>query len=130
MSKKPSRKTLVKKLDTIFSIYIRRKNSNQELAECFTCGKQTYWKDLHCGHFQGRRHISTRWDDINCQVQCAGCNTFRGGEQFLFGKNLDLKYGKGTAEKLHIKSKKIMKLSIDDISILITKYKDLVNGLK
>ena len=127
--KKPKRRTLVKKLDTIFSLYIRLRASNNEIVTCFTCNKNQHYKKFQCGHFQSRRHISTRWDEINCQVQCAGCNTYRGGEQFIFGKNLDVKYGSGTAEKLHFKSKKILKLSIKDIEQLINKYNSLVESI-
>ena len=73
MAKKLTRTKLVKKLDTIFSQYIRKVNSDNEISTCFTCGKQDHWKKLQNGHFQSRRHYSTRWDETNCQVQCAGC---------------------------------------------------------
>lgn len=129
MPKKPSRKTFVKKLDNIFSIYIRLRESKNEIVTCFTCKKKAHYKKFHCGHFQSRRHISTRWDEVNCQVQCAGCNSFRGGEQFIFGRNLDTKYGIGTAENLLIKSKQILKLSILDLNSLINKYNSLVDSI-
>ncbi len=87
--KKPSRSKLVKKLDAVFSQYIRLKDSVGEIATCFTCGKKDHWKKLQNGHFQSRKHYATRWDEQNCQVQCAGCNVFRYGEQFLFAKYLD-----------------------------------------
>tara|TARA_R110000787_G_scaffold136197_1_gene248701 strand:+ start:2102 stop:2494 length:393 start_codon:yes stop_codon:yes gene_type:complete len=129
MPKKPSRKTFVKILDNIFSIYIRLRESKNEIVTCFTCNKKEHYKKFHCGHFQSRRHISTRWDEVNCQVQCAGCNSFRGGEQFIFGRNLDIKYGRGTAENLLIKSKQILKLSILDLKSLINKYNSLVDSI-
>ena len=37
------RKKLVKKLDTVFSQYIRLRYANNEIAECVTCGKQDHW---------------------------------------------------------------------------------------
>lgn len=130
MPKKIQRGQIVKKLDTIFSQYIRRRFAKNEIAECFTCGKRDNWKNLQCGHFQSRKHYSTRWDSTNCQVQCAGCNIFKNGEQFIFGKRLDAKYGDGTADQLHIKAKKMVKLSTNDLIMLINKYKDLTNSLK
>ena len=63
MAKKLTRTKLVKKLDTIFSQYIRKVNSDNEISTCFTCGKQDHWKKLQNGHFQSRRHYSTRWDE-------------------------------------------------------------------
>ena len=91
MAKKLTRSKIVKKLDAVFSQYIRQKNAINEIATCFTCGKQDHWKKLQNGHFQSRRFYSTRWNEQNCQVQCSGCNVFKYGEQFIFGKKLDQK---------------------------------------
>lgn len=129
MPKKITRSKIVKKLDTVFSQYIRQKNAVNEIATCFTCGKQDHWKKLQNGHFQSRRHYSTRWNEQNCQVQCAGCNVFKYGEQFIFGKKLDEKYGEGTAEELYIKAKKIVKLSNDELIDLINNYKNFLSYL-
>ena len=98
LMKKLTRSKLIKKLDKVFSLYIRQRYAKNEIAQCFTCGKKAHWKKLQCGHFQSRKHYSTRWDEINCQVQCAGCNVFKYGEQFIFGKNLDLEYGAGCSD--------------------------------
>tara|TARA_R110000751_G_scaffold53310_5_gene115570 strand:- start:1049 stop:1447 length:399 start_codon:yes stop_codon:yes gene_type:complete len=126
--KKPTRGKLVRKLDTTFSLYIRLRYAENEIVKCFTCGKKAHYKDsMQCGHFQSRRHYSTRWDEINCQVQCSSCNVFKHGEQFIFGQRLNEKYGEGTAKKLQQKSKQILKLSTADIIILTNKYKDLIN---
>ena len=127
MAKKLTRSKLVKKLDTVFSQYIRQKNSSDEIATCFTCGKNDHWKKLQNGHFQSRRHYSTRWDEINCQVQCAGCNVFKYGEQYVFGNKLDQKFGTGTARRLHIKAQKIVKLSDSDLEEMIKRYKNFVD---
>ena len=121
-----SRSKIVKKLDTVFSIYIRQKESVNDIATCFTCGKQDHWKKLQNGHFQSRKHYSTRWDETNCQVQCAGCNVFRYGEQYKFSLGLDQKYGEGTAEMLLIKAKQVFKISDNELEDLINKYKSIV----
>lgn len=129
MAKRTQRKKLVDKLDKVFSIYIRRRYADNDVAECFTCGKQDHWKKLQNGHFQSRKHYSTRWDETNCQVQCAGCNVFRYGEQYIFSERLDQKYGEGTARKLHIQAKEILKFHTFELEELILKYKDLVDTL-
>ena len=127
MAKKLTRSKLIKKLDAIFSIYIRRKNAIDDIATCFTCGKQDHYKRLQNGHFQSRKHYATRWDEINCQVQCAGCNVFKFGEQYIFGNKLDQKFGSGTARKLHIKAQQIIKLSDNDLVEMIKRYKNFVD---
>tara|TARA_R100000935_G_scaffold58056_1_gene93718 strand:+ start:1913 stop:2302 length:390 start_codon:yes stop_codon:yes gene_type:complete len=127
MPKKLTRSKLVKKLDTIFSQYIRQKNSIDNISTCFTCGKKDHWKKLQNGHFQSRKHYSTRWDEINCQVQCAGCNVFKYGEQYVFGAKLDQKFGEGTSRRLHIKGQQIVKIADFELEELIIKYKKFVD---
>ena len=129
-NKKVSRSKLVKKLDTVFSQYIRLKNSVDGKATCFTCGKVDEWKKLQNGHFQSRKHYSTRWDETNVQTQCSGCNVFRYGEQFKFGMYLEQAYGNGAAEEMHNKSREITKFS--DIQLLekIEYYNELLTNLQ
>ena len=129
MAKKTQRKKLIEKLDKIFSIYIRRRNAINDIAECFTCGKQDHWKKLQNGHFQSRKHYSTRWHEQNCQVQCAGCNVFRYGEQFKFARNLDNTFYDGLADELHIEANKTVKLDNTDLQMLIEKYEMLIKEL-
>ena len=126
MAKKPSRSKVVKQLDSVFSQYIRQREAVNEIATCFTCGKRDHWKRLQNGHFQSRKHYSTRWDETNCQVQCAGCNVFKYGEQFVFGQNLDIKYGLGTSNDLYIKAKKTVKISTVELQDMIKHYKSFV----
>jgi hypothetical protein len=128
MAKKASRSKVIKQLDSVFSKYIRQRDAVNEIATCFTCGKRDHWKRLQNGHFQSRKHYSTRWDETNCQVQCAGCNVFKYGEQFIFGQNLDVKYGLGTSNELYLKSKKTAKISTVELQDMIKHYKDLVDN--
>ena len=116
---------LKKELDKWFSLYIRlRKATDTGLAQCYTCGKVDHYKKLQCGHFQSRKHYATRWDETNCQVQCAGCNVFKYCEQYVFGKRLDSKYGEGTADELQYKARTIVKLARVDYEEKIKYYKD------
>lgn len=124
-----TRKQIIKKLDSVFSEYIRRRNAVDDIAECFTCGKKDHWKKLQCGHFQSRKHYSTRFDETNCQTQCAGCNVFRYGEQFVFGQNLNKKFGDGTAEKLLQKSRETVKFANIDLIEMIDRYKNMIQQL-
>jgi hypothetical protein len=120
---KSNRAALVKKLDAEFSIYIRTRNLVNGNAECFTCYKLDDWKKLQCGHFMSRKHYSTRWDEVNCQVQCVGCNVYRYGEQYKFGRRLNAVHGAGTSEALEQLSKEITKFSNWELEEMIEKYK-------
>tara|TARA_R110002020_G_scaffold240290_3_gene453042 strand:+ start:3487 stop:3894 length:408 start_codon:yes stop_codon:yes gene_type:complete len=122
---------LKKELDKWFSLYVRLRHATDlGISVCFTCGKQDHYKRLQCGHFQSRKHLATRFDTKNCQVQCAACNVFRYGEQFKFGLNLDSQYGEGTAEELLILSKQSVKISRHEYLDYISYYKHIVKKLK
>jgi len=125
MPKKPSRKLLVKKLDSIFSEYIRRRYARNEIATCVTCGKKDHWKKLQAGHFMSRKHYATRWDEDNVEVQCSACNVFRYGEQYLFAKYL----GEEKADKLLAKSRETVKFSDPELQEMIDIYKNKVSFL-
>jgi hypothetical protein len=129
--RKVSRKGLVKKLDTVFSIYIRlRKANKQGIVTCYTCGKQDHYKKMQNGHFMSRKSYSTRWEELNCQVQCYSCNVMRYGEQYKYGLELQKEYGKDLPEQLLIQSKQIVKFSNIDLEDMINKYKELVDKRK
>ena len=121
---------LKKKLDSLFSQYTRLRNADHlGRVKCFTCGVEKHWKEQQAGHFQSRSHHSTRWDEVNVQVQCIKCNMFRQGEQYKFGMYLDQKYGEGTAEELEIRSKTIVKLNRTDYEEAIERYKQKIKKL-
>jgi len=120
--KKKSLSKLKKDLDVVFSLFIRLRNADdQGMVECFTCNKIAHYKNgMQCGHFQSRKHLATRFDEVNCQVQCSGCNVFRYGEQYKFSVNLDNSFGENTAQNLEILSRQIIKFSRVDYDIKIS----------
>ena len=126
MAKKPSITKLKKKLDTIFSIYIRLKDADiNGYNYCYTCNKKDYYKYLQNGHFISRKYLATRFDEENCKPQCPACNVFRYGEQYLFGQKL----GKKIAEALQLKSKTSVKIMAYEYEEKIAYYKTIVNKL-
>ena len=129
MQKKIKRSVLVKKLDTVFSIYIRRRYAVNDISECYTCGVKKEYKKQQAGHFASRRHYSTRWDEYNVQVQCYSCNICQQGMQFEFGKRLCLQYGDNFAEDLMIKSHKTVKFADVDLIDMIDYYTEKVSML-
>ena len=122
---------LKKDLDKWFSLYIRLRDATDEgMVQCFTSGRVYHYKQMHAGHFMSRRHLATRWCEINVQPQSPADNLFGQGEQYKFGLNLDIKYGEGTAEELQYKARQTVKLSRVDYEDEISYYKNAVNNLK
>jgi hypothetical protein len=94
--KKPSRKTLVKKLDQAVSLYIR----NRDKA-CVVCGSS---ERLNNGHIFSRTAYSTRWDiteDGNCHAQCWPCNYRHEHDSYPFNNWYIMKFGKDKWDELH-----------------------------
>ena len=127
--KKKSLPKLKKDLDKWFSLFIRLREANRGITECFTCGKIDHYKKLQAGHFQSRRHLSTRWNEENVQVQCVKCNMFNQGEQYTFGKLLDIRIKEGLSEELLLLSKSSVKYMRYEYEEMIKHYKDKVKIL-
>ena len=129
--KRMSISQLTKKLDTIFSLYIRLKNSDDHgMVKCFTCDGVHHYKAIQNGHFQSRRFMSTRFLERNCAPQCYACNVGMSGMQYEFGKRLDRLYGEGVADHMVKKSKEVRKFTSEEMVEMIEYYKDKVEKLK
>jgi hypothetical protein len=111
---------LKKQADKVFSQYIRQRDSNKEgYGRCITCDKLCHWKEAQAGHFVSRRVNKLRFDEENVNLQCVGCNMFKAGEQYLYGINIDKKYGDGTAEKLMNQRHLTHKFTVSELEEII-----------
>lgn len=54
-------------LDRAFSLYIRARDKC-----CQHCGRSDGLLD--CAHIRSRRHVGTRWDELNALCLCRGCH--------------------------------------------------------
>ena len=94
MAKKKTitRGKLVSKLDSVFSKFIRQRDCQDDIAECFTCGKNDHWKKM----------------------------------QYVFGLNLDKKYGDGTSHELYMKSQMLSKYTMNDLKEKLEYYQSKI----
>ena len=121
---------LKKKLDTIFSTYIRLKYADEDLnVKCFTCDKVYHYKKIQNGHFYSRSILSLRWDEQNCRPQCYGCNIARSGNYIEYYKRLEKEIGKGGMEYLEYKRHQVKKMGKLDYQIYIDTYTQKVAEL-
>lgn len=121
----PSVAKLKKQADKWFSIYIRMRDSDKfGQSKCITCPKTGFWKEFQNGHFVKRSVSLLRFDDENCNAQCPACNVWKYGELFIYGKELDLKYGDGTADKLHAQRFSTHKFTIQELVDIIEEAKE------
>ena len=124
------RSTVVKKLDAIFSLYIRNHyaDSNGQV-ECITCKRFYSVAKIQNGHFISRKNYATRWAEDNVAPQCYGCNVMQQGQQFLFSKWIDEKYGEGYSQTILERSRKTVKFPNWELIEMIEIYKNKLNEL-
>ncbi len=76
-AKPPSRSRLIKKLDQIFSRYIRLLYADKKwMVQCVTSGKYYHWKEIQNWHFVTRWNYKYRRDETNCHPQSMSDNIF------------------------------------------------------
>lgn len=125
-AKKPTRSKLIKKLDVVFSKYIRLSNADKNgFCKCITCGNRFFWSKIQAGHFMSRKHYSTRWNEDNVKPQCVACNVYRAGEQYKYSLYL----GNKLSEELHDKSKQIRKFTSLELEEMYNHYNDKIKAL-
>jgi len=125
---------LEKKLDKIFSIYIRLRDADSNgYCWCITCGRTHYWSDGHqvnCGHFIPRGRKAVRFDERNCHAQCVHCNKWLNGAWDIYEQRMIEMYGKEEVEKLKEKSRIGGSYSGYQLAEMITEYNEKVKALK
>lgn len=122
---------LIKKLDTVFSQYIRLKYAdNNGMVKCYTCGRYHHWKEMDAGHYISRRHYGTRWEERNVRPQCTACNIYNQGSADSFCRNLIKEYGVEVLDLLAVKKNNIFKLNSFTLNLLITEYKEKLKQIK
>ena len=126
-----SYKTLEKKLDRIFSEYIRLKAAYEGgYCQCITCGKFYHWRELDNGHYISRTVKAVRFNEINCNPQCTWCNLRRQGQHHIYRDKLIEIYGKEEVEKLENLARIGGADNSDSLQIKIVEYRKKVKQLK
>lgn len=109
---------LKKKLDSVFSIYIRRRDK----GVCFTCGNKKPWKFQQNGHYISRSCLALRWDERNCNCQCAACNIFKNGNMPEYAVRLMKKHGPNILLVLNKEKLKTVKMTRQEYLTKIAYY--------
>ena len=127
----PSLSTLVDRLDTVFSRYIRVMDAMRSgMFRCISCGKIKPIEQADCGHFHSRTHMSTRFDEDNCHAECRYCNRFSADHIIGYRENLIKKIGEQRFTLLDIKAHETKKWSHFELEQLAKYYRALVQKLQ
>lgn len=122
---------LTKKADKEFSRYIRLRDSIYDgekwVGGCITCNRELVVLDdkwhagANLGHFIGRGTKELRYDEFNCNLQCAHCNAWLDKEEMLqrYRSGIIDKYGKETLKELKERAKIIRTNKRDELEQVI-----------
>ena len=120
----------IKKLDKVFSEYIRLRDSINGYFRCISCGQIKPYEQADCGHYYSRTRMSTRFDEDNCHAECRSCNRFKADHLIGYQKNLISKIGQTKFDLLAFKANQVKKWSDFELKALIDCYQDKVKQLK
>ena len=122
-------KTLVKKLDTVFSVYIRKRDSQDGYFKCCSCGKLKPYLQADAGHFINRKWMATRWREDNVHAQCKSCNRFDEGNAVGYTMFMIRKYGQKHVDYLMAIKQETMLYTDFDLKMMIEEYKQKVKDV-
>ncbi len=107
--KKQSTPTLKRKLDEIYSRYIRKSAADdQGYVKCY-CGVRIPWEESDNSHYIPRGVLSLRYEPKNTHPSCRRCNRFMGGNLQAYAIYLRRKYGPDILEWLDREKRKTTK---------------------
>lgn len=124
------KKSLISKLDKVFSRYIRLRDTDDNgYFKCPTCGRILPFDQADCSHYWSRTHYSTRWNEDNCVVECKHCNRFDSSHLDGLGRHLKKKLGEQRFELLHWLHHQPKDLDEFELATLIKDYQKKVIAL-
>ena len=121
---------LTKKLDKIFSAYIRLRDAMPSgYFRCVSCNQIKPFEQADCGHFFSRRNLSVRFDEDDCHAECKGCNRFSSDHLIAYQVNLIRKIGMQRFELLSAKAHQAKHWSDFELEAMIKHYTTEVKRL-
>ena len=127
---KPSVSKLIKKLDAIFSRFIRLRDCDKKgFIVCPLCWAKIFWKLAQCMHFITRGCKLYRYDEINCHAGCKRCNVVLHWNYIVYTLWMIEKYWLEKVEEMKLNSKKTHKLKTYELESMIDYYSAQVQDL-
>lgn len=121
--------TVIEDLDTVFSQFIRLRDSDENGYITCYCGAVVYWTEADNSHYMPRLHMNTRFSDENCNSSCRNCNRHLDGNLIVYGKWLESKRS-GAVEALENQALVQYNYGVSEVKGLIYYYSKEVNRMK
>lgn len=84
-----------------FSHHVRRRDV-LKYGTCISCGRPITYENSDAGHFMPAKHCGRDllFDPLNVNAECSQCNAWDETHLIGYARNLDIRYGPGTADGL------------------------------
>ena len=131
--KRTERQKWIDKVDGVFSLYIRMRDSRKygfRYFRCPTCHRILPFSDADCSHYYSRSFMGTRFDPDNCMAECAHDNRFNSSHLIEMGKTLEKTIGTEAFLQLRVKAHSVCKLSVEDLKEQYMYFAALVLQMK
>lgn len=129
-TKKLTRKDYVKQLDSIFSTFIRLRDSTKEwIVVCPLCWARVSWKQAQNMHFISRGCWRYRYDEDNCHAGCMRCNVILHGNYILYTRWMQNTYGIKKVDEMINKKSSVYKIPTPQFLEMIEYYTQKVDKL-
>jgi len=101
-------------------------------GRCTTCSKIHPINELQQGHFvhTQSRYIKLTYDERNIHIQCAECNTFKGGNMAEYEKFMYNFYGEEVVNGLKLDRDRQKQLTFDEYEEIIEDFKKKIETIK
>lgn len=130
--KESDRKAWIKKIDEVFSKWLRLSQSDSNgIVLCFTCGTRRHYLDqMQDGHYVSRNYLALRWDEENNHIQCYYCNMILKGNYPMYSLKMVEKYGPDILQKLEIKKNNLVKWTLFEYKLFFDIYNNRLKELE
>ena len=118
---KPTKRSVTKKLDKIFSEIVR------SIGKCQNCPKT---EPLNSAHIFSRANRSVRWSFLNSICLCVKCHFYFHQNPLLFAIFVKDELGEEKYNELVVKARTIKKWTLDEMLELYEELKKMKTNLK
>lgn len=127
-TKSPTKTKLRKKADSVFSTFVRLRDSNKQwVVTCPLCWSKLPRKQAQNMHFIKRSCWFYRYDESNCHAWCYRCNVVLSWNYIEYTRWMQRNYGIDFVDKMISESKKLHKeRSKSDYQKIIDTYTEQI----
>jgi len=118
-----------KKLDRVFSRWVRYSAAKKGYAMCVTCGHIDTPDRLDASHYIDRTHKATRWSEQNVHPACTKCNRWMEGNKDEYALYLIKRYGPDILEELNRAKWTPFKMNDLQVAELCKEYAEKLKAL-